>query len=77
MGSASGGYHGARCHGNKSPGDRELSQLFPRLLFCGELYLTIIELTMWQCVWQPTPKTADVTVNKIAGYGHVRLLVNR
>ena len=37
MGSASGGYRGARCHGNKSPGDRELSQLFPRLLFCGEL----------------------------------------
>ena len=28
-------------------------------------YLTIIELTMRPCVWQPTPKTADVT--KIVG----------
>ena len=44
-------------------------------------YLTIIELTMWPCVWlcvwQPTPKTADVTVTKIAGYDRVRLLMNR
>ena len=42
-------------------------------------YLTIIELTMWPCVWpcvlQPTPKTADVTITKIAGY--VRILMNR
>ena len=34
--------------------------------------LTIIELTMCVCVWQPTPTTADVT--KIAGY--VRILMN-
>ena len=42
--------------------------------------LTIIELTMWPCVWpcvrQPTPKTADVTVTKIAGYVRVRILMN-
>ena len=50
-------------------------------LHCHGNYLTIIELTMWPCVcacvrvWQPTPKTADVTVTKIAGY--VRILVNR
>ena len=25
------------------------------------------------CVWQPTPKTADVTVTKIAGYVRVRI----
>ena len=25
------------------------------------------------CVWQPTPRTADVTVTKIAGYVRVRL----
>ena len=29
------------------------------------------------CVWQPTPKTADVTVTKIAGYVRVRILMNR
>ena len=41
----------------------------------GATNLTIIELTMWPCVWQPTPKTADVT--KIAGYVRVCILVNR
>ena len=44
-------------------------------------HLTIIELTMWPyvwpCVWQPTPRTADVTVTKIAGYVRVRILMNR
>ena len=44
-------------------------------------YLTIIELTMWPygwpCVWQPTPKTADVTVTKIASYVRVRIVINR
>ena len=29
------------------------------------------------CVWQPTPRTADVTVTKIAGYVRVRILMNR
>ena len=28
-------------------------------------------------VWQPTPRTADVTVTKIAGYVRVRILMNR
>ena len=32
---------------------------------------------MWLAVWQPTPITADVTVTKIAGYVHVRILMNR
>ena len=34
---------------------------------------------MWPCVcvWQPTPKTADVNVTKIAGYVRVRILMNR
>ena len=27
-------------------------------------------------VWQPTPKTADVTITKIAGYVRVRILMN-
>ena len=42
-------------------------------------HLTITELTMWPgvAVWQPTPKTADVTVTKIAGYVRVRILMNR
>ena len=39
--------------------------------------LTIIELTMWPCEWQPTPRTAGVTVTKIAGYVCVRILMNR
>ena len=43
--------------------------------------LTIIELAMWPrvwpCVWQPTHKTADVNVTKIAGYVRVRILMNR
>ena len=30
---------------------------------------------MWLAVWQPTPRTVDVTVTKIAGY--VRILMNR
>ena len=29
------------------------------------------------CVWQQTPRTADVTVTKIAGYDRVRILMNR
>ncbi len=29
------------------------------------------------CVWQSTPRTADVTVTKIASYVRVRILVNR
>ena len=29
------------------------------------------------CVWQPTPRTADVTVTKIAGYVRVCILMNR
>ena len=53
----------------------------------GIVNLTIIELTMWPCVracararacmCQPIPKTADATVTKIAGYVHVRILMNR
>ena len=43
--------------------------------------LTIIELRIWPyvwpCVWQPTPKTADVTVTRIAGYVRVCILMNR
>ena len=39
------------------------------------VYLTIIELTMWPCVSQLTPKTAVVTVTKIAV--RVRILMNR
>ena len=42
-----------------------------------KLILTIIELTVWPCVWKPTPITADVTVTKIAGYVRVRILMNR
>ena len=41
------------------------------------IYLTIIELTMWLavcvCVWQSTPRTADVA--KIAGYVRVRIFM--
>ena len=29
------------------------------------------------CVWKSTPRTADVTVTKIAGYVRVRILMNR
>ena len=29
------------------------------------------------CVWQSIPRTADVTVTKIAGYVRVRILINR
>ena len=29
------------------------------------------------CVWQPTPRRADVTVTTIAGYVRVRILVER
>ena len=28
-------------------------------------------------VWQPTPRTADVTITKIAGYIRVRIVMNR
>ena len=41
------------------------------------IYLLIIEVTVWLAVWQPTPRTADVTVTKIAGYVRVRILINR
>ena len=47
------------------------------------LNLTIIELPMCVCVcvcvcvWQSTPRTADATVTKIAGYVRVRILMNR
>ena len=39
--------------------------------------LYIIELTVWLAVWQLTPRTADVTVTKIAGYVRVRILMHR
>ena len=29
------------------------------------------------CVWQPTPKMADITVTKIAAYVRVRILTNQ
>ena len=29
------------------------------------------------CVWQSSPRTADVTDTKIAGYVRVRILMNR
>ena len=29
------------------------------------------------CVYQPTPKTAEVTFTKIAGYVRIRILMNR
>ena len=35
------------------------------------------DVAMWPCVWQPTPKTADVTVTKIAGYVRVCILMNQ
>ena len=42
---------------------------------------TLVELTMCvavcACVWQPTHRTADVKVTKIAGYVRVRILMNR
>ena len=34
-------------------------------------------LCVWPCVWQSTPRTADVTVTNIAGYVRVRILMNR
>ncbi len=34
-------------------------------------------LAVCPCVWQPTPKTADVTVTKIAGYVRVPILMIR
>ena len=34
----------------------------------------INHLILW---WQSTPRTADVTVTKIAGYVRVRILMNR
>ena len=34
-------------------------------------------LAVCVCVWQPTPRTADFTVTKIAGYVRVRILMNR
>ena len=32
---------------------------------------------MWLAVWQPTPRTVDDTVTKIAGCVRVRILMNR
>ena len=43
--------------------------------------LTIIAIPMWPCdwpcVWQPTPKMADVAVTKIEGYVRIRILMTR
>ena len=43
----------------------------------GSNYNRANDVAVWPCVWQPTPKTADVTVTKIAGYVRVRILMNR
>ena len=32
---------------------------------------------MYVCMWQPTPRAADVTFTKIAGYVHVRIPMNQ
>ncbi len=34
-------------------------------------------LAVCVCVWKSTPRMADVTVTKIAGYVRVRILMNR
>ena len=55
------------------------------LLLIRHSNLNIIELTMYVCryvagrvsVCQPTPRTADVTVTKIAGYVRVCILMNQ
>ena len=36
-----------------------------------------IHVAGWQCVWKSAPRTADVTVTKIAGYVRIRILMNR
>ena len=38
-------------------------------------YNRVIDVAVCVTVWQPTPKTADVT--NIAGYVRVRILMNR
>ena len=35
------------------------------------------DVTVCVCVWQTTPRTAEITVTKIAGYVRVRILMNR
>ena len=35
------------------------------------------DVAAWPCVWQPTPKTADVTVTKILGYVRIHIIMNR
>ena len=43
-------------------------------------YLTTIvaaRVAVCPCVWHSTPRTADVTVTKMAGYLRVRILMNR
>ena len=37
----------------------------------------LIHEELSSCFWQPTPRTADVTVSKIAGYVRVGILMNR
>ena len=32
-------------------------------------------MSAWPCIWQSTPRTADVTVTEIAGYVRVRILI--
>ena len=36
-----------------------------------------VRVRVYVCVWQSTPRTADVTVTEIAGYVRVRILMNR
>ena len=56
---------------------RQLSTIQTNHCITLQYNLTTIELTVWPCVWQPTARTADVTVTKIAGYVRVRILMNR
>ena len=68
---------------NKQEGFTKLFSIESAMfLFCNNVlfqsnYNRANGVAVCACVWQPTHKTADVTVTKIAGYVRVRIIMNR
>ena len=53
-------------------------RVWPCVAVCGRVWPCVaVCVAVCVCVWHPTPRMADVTVTKIAGYVRVQILMNQ
>ena len=68
---------GAACYAKDLVQLNNTLQSYFYLTFVLYLSINIVSYIFWTCVWQPTPRTADVTVTKTGGYVCARILMTR